>query len=101
MNLYDHVYKGRKVKFYRPCPRDIPLDTADSEKEKLENGIMHEWFMCGTNVYMPYALIERKDGTMVLVNYHDVIFEPIPESIDTSDLFIKGTLEGEQAPYDT
>lgn len=91
--MFDHIYKGRKVKFYKPSANDIPLDAPD--EEKYETGIMHQWFMCGTTIYMPYALIEKKDGSMVLVNYHDVIFEPLPEETDLDDFLVKGFMGGE------
>lgn len=57
--------EGRTVKFYS--------SKSDAEPS-YEYGTMHQWFLVGESVITPYALIEKEDGTMVLVNYHDVIF---------------------------
>ena len=65
--MFNHVYKGRKVKFYYP--------EGNSESDHYETGTMHQWFLISGTIVVPYALIEREDGTMVFVNYHDVIFE--------------------------
>ena len=82
------MIEGRKVKFYVPAP--------DPGKEATyETGTMHQWFLVSGSIVVPYALIERKDGSMVFVNYHDVIFEPLPEETDLDDFLVKGFMGGE------
>ena len=54
---------GRKIYFY--------------EDDKTAEGIFHQWFLCTGVTQVPYALIEKKDGTMTLVNYHNVRFDPV------------------------
>ena len=79
--------EGRKVKFYYPNPNDIPLNNPS--EDKYETGTMHQWFLVSGSIVVPYALIERENGTMVFVNYRDVIFEKY-EEMDLNDLFVKG-----------
>lgn len=64
------MIEGRKVKFYVPT-------TDPGKEETYETGTMHQWFLVSGSIVVPYALIEREDGSMVFVNYHDVIFEPV------------------------
>ena len=56
-----------------------------------KHGRMHKWFLCTGNIQVPYALIEKDDGTMILINYHDVIFEKM--FYDFEDLMEKGEVE--------
>ena len=77
----NHIYKGRKVKFYAP--------TENSSEEHYEEGIMHQWFLVTGSIVVPYALIERNDGSMVFVNYHDVIFSHERE-LTLDDLIERG-----------
>ena len=85
MNL--PTIEGRKVKFYYPEGNRIPSDNPDADG--YETGTMHQWFLVSGTIVVPYALIEREDGTMVFVNYHDVIFEKY-EEMDLNDLLVKG-----------
>lgn len=64
------IIEGRKVKFYVPS-------TDPSKEDQYETGTMHQWFLVSGSILVPYALIERNNGSMVFVNYHDVTFEPI------------------------
>ena len=76
------MIEGRKVKFYPPAP-------DPNKEDPYEIGTMHQWFLVSGSIVVPYALIERDDGTMVFVNYHDVIFEPEKEeTID--DYLVRG-----------
>lgn len=71
---------GRKIYFY--------------ENDKIVEGKFHQWFLCSGITQVPYALIEKKDGTMAFVNYHDVQFDPI-DAITIEDLMEFGIGEAD------